>query len=1313
MNRAATLLAVAVLSIGLRSQAQTVLPSDVATEPRLRLVPQSTDSIIADMEESPDGTRLITHDRQFAPRLWDAKTFRLLRILGGAQDPISQVRFSRSGAFILTQGTEEIRTWDAKKARLIARYPAPEGAFFVESQFSPDGTMIATGTSKGSVLIISVQTGKLIKHFSGLETYVAGLDWSEDSKFIGAGSGSTVASWNITSGAKADFKDSELQSVRSIDINQAGTLMVVSNGMRGAVVFDMKSGKALYRLAHVIGDRNEAFRSMAGAQFVGAKNESVLYFEKSGDIVLVEAATGREQKRLKGHTEPIDEIRLNRDRTRAGTHGDDERVLLWDLTKGERTPFSLRPGDRPTGAAFGSQKDDWYLGLQNGEIRKYDIKTGAETSGTLGATTSLARIRFLSTGRLLAVSKGATGSIFLDNLSESKFLVLPPRNQDASIYQFTEELYSDSGRYNIADTGGNVFISPIQFEAFDLFTGDGLWKSNAEDGEVAEFVPNSDFAMMTMRSGRVFCWDFTKGKEVYGVAFPDPKPGFTGAINGDGSIAVHGPYGADSFYAIWKLETGDILTSLEETDGLKIKSLQFSPSGKLIGGVGSDDVAVWDVATGKRLFAVKHGLDEDPTKVTFTRDGSRLVVQSVVGWCVVSSTDGHKFLAHDTPPRFLRDTDQRASADGKRLLDWGRNNLYVWDVDAGKIAATLELNDAVVSAVFSPNDNRILTVDLTDGIVIWDAKTLKRLGSLVQMRDGTWLVMDTEGRYDATDPNDVNGALYVMEWEGGLEALDVAQFKGFFWDPGLLQKLLGTSKEKKRDVPSLASLKLYPEASLKLDEKGSVTIGLEARDDGGIGRVVVSVNGKEILTKAGVGYFKVSAEDLKPYLLPENRLTKGQGNIVSVRASNSEGTLTSLPVTLDIGVPSGLKAPDVKLYALFVGAGDYVGQSRDLKAPPRDAEDLAKAVIKVSGGFLSNRVSVTELTTDSTDDKRPTRANVLKWFDDTAKQATSSDIVMVFFAGHGMDKLGSKTGYFFLTSEANPDSLTEANLNSVSVSGEDLRTKLKAIAANKQIVILDTCHSGAAAGNLVDGGERSVSGDYQRAWESIKDATGTWMLAGAAADQLSYESSNVDHGMLTYALLEAIDKANSDGLRPGQGGELFVDIERWLNYAANRVESLKNEVGLKGIQRPEFKRSAGGGSFDIGVLNEKDRGSLGLRPPLPVVIVGPFELDQEDPENLEDPIRDALGDSNKIKAWLDVSKHPNVYRIAGEYTVTGNKITVKVFIQRFDANQKRTTVKTLEVAGDKGKAAALATAIRSAVEQEIALLEAARLAPQS
>ncbi len=1313
MKRSAWLIAAALLLCGLREPTQAAVQTGAApTESRLRLVPQSTDTLLADMEESADGTRLITHDRKFAPRLWDAKTLRLLRVLGGAQDPTPVVRFSRDGKRILTMGTEELRVWDATMAKVASRYPGPDGEFFVEAVFSPDGSMVAVSSSSGIVRVINASTGKLIKELTGLEVFVPALDWSGDGKFLAAGSRLSACIWNVQSGAKVTLTAPKMTSIRSLDFNDAGTSVVVSNVNEGAFVFDATTGKLRYELAHVIGDRTEELRAMVGAQFVGKSEASVLYFDKGGDLVVVNAVSGVEEKRLKGHSAPVDELRLNRNRTRAGTHGDDDRVILWDLEAAKQTPFELKRGDMPTAATFGAQADDWYLGMASGEIRRYDIKTGIATSGTLGATNSLARIRFLGAERLLTISKNATGSLFLDNLSESKILVIPATSMSDPLDRLADELFSDSGRFNISASTGSIFYPPFQFSGYDLWSGDGMFKSNSSEGQIAEFAPNSDLAMLTFQDGLVFCYDFSIGKQTHTAKYPDPQEDFTGAISPDGSNAVHGPYTKDRTYAVWQLDTREILAVLDKAADMKIKALKYSPDGKLIAGAGEKAIAWWDVATGNLVGQSTHGMEDAPEQLVFTRDGARIIAHSPTAFAVATvKTPGVASFQQGTSWFLKRDMDQMANRAGTKVLLTGRNKVYVYDVDGKKEEKTLELNDTAVNAIFSPDDSRILTVDLTDGIVIWDAKTYEKLGNLVQMRDGSWLVMDTEGRYDANDPNDVEGALYVMEWEGGLEALDVNQFKGYFWDPGLLQKLLGTSKEKKRSVPSLASLRLYPQADLKPDKKGGVVVALEPRDDGGIGRVSVSVNGKEVVTKAGVGYFNVNLEDLRPHLLPENRLPEGQGNIVSVRVSNSEGTLTSLPTNLDIGVPVGLKAPEIKLYALFVGAGDYVGTTRDLTAPPKDAEALANAVRRVSGGFLSNRVEITELATED-EHQPPTKANVLKWFDDVAKKATSSDIVMVFFAGHGMDKLGSRTGYYFLTSEADPESLTEANLPNVSVSGEDLRVKLKAIAANKQVVILDTCHSGAAAGSIVDGSERSVSGDYQRAWEAIKDATGTWMLAGSAADQLSYESSNVDHGMLTYSLLEAIDKANSDGLRPGQGGELFVDIERWLTYAANRVESLKNEVGLKGIQRPEFKRSTGRGSFDIGVLNEKDRGAVGLKPPLPIVIVGPFELDQEDPEGLEDPIRAAFTSSNQFKAWTDVSKHPNVYRIAGEYSVSGNKVTVKVFLQRFDSGQKRSTIETFEVTGDKGRLPALAAEIKSEVEKKVVALELARKAPQ-
>jgi hypothetical protein len=466
------------------------------------------------------------------------------------------------------------------------------------------------------------------------------------------------------------------------------------------------------------------------------------------------------------------------------------------------------------------------------------------------------------------------------------------------------------------------------------------------------------------------------------------------------------------------------------------------------------------------------------------------------------------------------------------------------------------------------------------------------------------------------------------------------------------------------------------------------------------------LNGKQFYTKKSSGYVQLDLEQHMSFMLPETTLGKGRGNLLSVTVTNENGDLTSSPVTLDLGVPPQLKAPDVHIRALFVGVGDYPGTSGDLGAPPSDAIALGNAVKNVGEKLLPGKVNVKVLGT-AEGQERPTRQNILNWFSDTAERASSSDIVLVFFAGHGVSKIGDRSDYFFLTSEADPSDVTTAMASTATISGEDLRAALSKVPANKQVVILDTCHSGAAGSSLLGDG-RSVSGDYQRAWEAIRDTTGTWLLAGSAANQLSYESSNVDHGMLTYALLEAIDRASGDGLRKAPSGEMFVDVERWLGYAANRVESLKSEIGVKGIQQPEFRRSTRGSTFDIGVLPSDAKGSVGLKPPKPVVILASFQSDEEDPLGLERLIHDATKDAKDVKFWYDVPKHPNVYRAAGTYVLTGDSIALKVFIQKFDADQNRKTLETLELKGEKTKLADLAMQVRDEVQKRVSALDKGR-----
>ena len=139
---ATTLLGYAVAQTTTRKQA-------VPSGSRIRIVVQSSEQRLEDIQESLDGTRLITHDRGFAPRLWENKSHRLLALLGGHSDPVDFVTFSPDGKLILTLAANEIRIWDSLKARSITRIPAPKEAKFTAAAFSDDSQKIAAGTDKG------------------------------------------------------------------------------------------------------------------------------------------------------------------------------------------------------------------------------------------------------------------------------------------------------------------------------------------------------------------------------------------------------------------------------------------------------------------------------------------------------------------------------------------------------------------------------------------------------------------------------------------------------------------------------------------------------------------------------------------------------------------------------------------------------------------------------------------------------------------------------------------------------------------------------------------------------------------------------------------------------------------------------------------------------------------------------------------------------------------------------------------------------------------------------------------------------------
>src|SRR5262249_987758 len=158
---------------------------------------------------------------------------------------------------------------------------------------------------------------------------------------------------------------------------------------------------------------------------------------------------------------------------------------------------------------------------------------------------------------------------------------------------------------------------------------------------------------------------------------------------------------------------------------------------------------------------------------------------------------------------------------------------------------------------------------------------------------------------------------------------------------------------------------------------------------------------------------------------------------------------------------------------------------------------------------------------------------------DAARKAKPGDLLVVYLAGHGTTLARGTDTYLYPTRDATaltPEAFADpAVLKATAVTSEELTEWVKAVPANKQVLILDTCAAAAAAAKLTE--KRDVSGDQVRALDRLKDRTGFHVLMGCASDAVSYEATRFAQGLLTYSLLEGMKGA---ALRDGE----FVDVSR-------------------------------------------------------------------------------------------------------------------------------------------------------------------------
>ena len=516
---------------------------------------------------------------------------------------------------------------------------------------------------------------------------------------------------------------------------------------------------------------------------------------------------------------------------------------------------------------------------------------------------------------------------------------------------------------------------------------------------------------------------------------------------------------------------------------------------------------------------------------------------------------------------------------------------------------------------FAWDRNSVLSASNDGTVRLYDYVKKSEVAKFISMGANRWLVMTPEGFF-STNSLEAAESVNVVT---GLSARSVLDFWDVFYRPDIVKaKLAGEDisilvgnlsieKALQSPPPSVFISQMQREST---DLRIKVPYEIHAQG-GGIAEVRVFHNGKLTLSDGvykdapGKAYTPVARKDDEAvrYAIakrdagaarlkepgsssqrtdlivrgaPEKKcdpcrgeaeieVIPGEENTVTVTAFNRDNTIQSAPAT--VRFKSMLPKQEPAVWILPVGIDRFNGVTR-LKNARKDAQDFAcsyagkDAVTKLglrcgkpgqaNGLFKPDHVHVI----DALFDERATKANILNALEEIAQQARPQDTFVWFVASHGMMDANSLFGIVAHDTQCLNSNCTDIQGH---ITSNEILEASKKIKAMKQLMVLDTCHSG--------GLDAKLSGLYDARISVLARNMGLHLYASAQSTEQALDGQPGTNGAFTAQLLAGIESA-----APDKNNDGHISIVELGDFARERtiVVSRPKEgaKGGKGLQNP-------------------------------------------------------------------------------------------------------------------------------------------------
>ncbi len=603
--------------------------------------------------------------------------------------------------------------------------PGAKGRFgkglFYDLQFSPDGRLIAVGSSIG-VWLFDSQTIKEVNYLAGHKDFVTNVYFNPKGKTLVSQSGDgqyapiETKLWNVPSGKLITTQSKQVFSVNYIVFSPDGKTL--------AIAYDVYDDNKLQLYDGFSGELKSTIRGHTYQVLAFSPDGKTIACGKSELIRLLNVSTGEVMSTFAAHANNIKTIKYFPNGKLLVSHGEDNNVCLWNADTGEFVR-NFRD-DTSNVTSIDISRDSKKLAIINskGTLTLWNSQTG-EKIKTISKVTKLNSVQYSPDGKTFACDVGENGTMLLFDAEAGELL----HNLKMPGIRTCENDfgYSPDGCTLAVSNGFEIFL-------YDVNSGE-LQSTNKGFAEVLydgiTFNPNEN--QLTSYSYIVGIWDLNH----YKLQKTIETNGMVSVVtySPDGKTMAIGNY--DDTISLWDLTKWEIIYTLEgHTDC--ITSVEFSPDSKVIASACCDNtIKMWDANTGEQIQTLS-GYSTCIDAMRFSTNEQKIVVigddRIVKTWNVKSGEIVNTIEMNFEGVSF---SSICFSPDGKTLATASEScNISLWDVSTGEHKNSANFEDKgdyivypTIDIVYSPN-SKIIACAVSCLIFLWDVETGELLNTL-------------------------------------------------------------------------------------------------------------------------------------------------------------------------------------------------------------------------------------------------------------------------------------------------------------------------------------------------------------------------------------------------------------------------------------------------------------------------------------------------------------------------------------------------------------------------------------------------------